>query len=191
MSSVPQAEPAASADDGIPVLTEVVPAGVLAGVLANTQRRAALDSAASIAHLGKTQNLQALCALLAAPTTSVAPAPPPLDTAIPPVSSGSVAAASMPEAPAPASASGAAYSDVEIEALSLRVHSRVLAGLMTRIDPVVDQRLRESLTDLLEQVLAGMTAELKVTARRIVRDAVAQAVAAELAQLPRNGPPHV
>ena len=90
-----------------------------------------------------------------------------------------------------ASAPDAAYSDAEMEALSLRVHSRVLAGLMTRIDPVVDQRLRESLTDLLEQVLAGMTAELKVTARRIVRDAVAQAVAAELAHLPRSGPPHV
>ena len=63
------------------------------------------------------------------------------------------------------------------------MQSRVLAGLTARIDPLVEQRLRESLTNLLEQVLAGMTAELKVTARNIVRDAVAQAVAAELAQL--------
>lgn len=69
------------------------------------------------------------------------------------------------------------------EELTQRVQSRVLAGLTARIDPLVEQRLRESLTDLLEQVLAGMTAELKVTARNIVRDAVAQAVAAELAQL--------
>ena len=70
-----------------------------------------------------------------------------------------------------------------LDELSLRVQSRVLAGLTMRIDPIVEQRLRESLTDLLEQVLAGMTAELKVTARNIVRDAVAQAVAAELAAL--------
>ena len=73
--------------------------------------------------------------------------------------------------------------DAWLDELSLRVQSRVLAGLTMRIDPIVEQRLRESLTDLLEQVLAGMTAELKVTARNIVRDAVAQAVAAELAAL--------
>ena len=74
-------------------------------------------------------------------------------------------------------------SEVWLDALAARVQSRVLAGLTTRIDPIVEQCLRESLTDLLEQVLAGMTAELKVTARNIVRDAVAQAVAAELAAL--------
>lgn len=71
-----------------------------------------------------------------------------------------------------------------LEALSLRLQARVLAGLTARIEPIVERRLQESLTDLLEQVLAGMTAELKVTARTIVRDAVAQAVAAELAALP-------
>ena len=183
MSSVPQAQTAAGADDGIPVLTEVLPAGVLA----KTQRLAALDGAASIAQLDKTQNLQTISVPVAAATSSVAPAPQPLDTAAGPGSADYIAAASLVRASAP----DAAYSDAEMEALSLRVHSRVLAGLMTRIDPVVDQRLRESLTDLLEQVLAGMTAELKVTARRIVRDAVAQAVAAELAHLPRSGPPHV
>ena len=73
--------------------------------------------------------------------------------------------------------------EVWLDELALRVQSRVLAGLTMRIDPIVEQRLRESLTDLLEQVLAGMTAELKITARNIVRDAVAQAVAAELAAL--------
>lgn len=71
-----------------------------------------------------------------------------------------------------------------LEQLSLRVQAQVLAGLTARIEPIVERRLQESLTDLLEQVLAGMTAELKVTARNIVRDAVAQAVAAELAALP-------
>ena len=76
-----------------------------------------------------------------------------------------------------------AADEIRLEELTLRVQSRVLAGLTARIDPLVEQRLRESLSDLLEQVLAGMTAELKVTARNIVRDAVAQAVAAELAQL--------
>ena len=77
--------------------------------------------------------------------------------------------------------------DAWLEELSVRIHSRVLDGLTARIDPIVEARLKESLADLLEQVLAGMTAELKVTARRIVRDAVAQAVAAELAQLHAPG----
>ncbi len=86
--------------------------------------------------------------------------------------------------PASRASADAAGEDAEwLEALALRVQSRVLTGLTRRIDPMVEQRLRESLTDLLEQVLAGMTAELKVTARNIVRDAVAQAVAAELADL--------
>lgn len=179
MNSVPQAERAAAADDGIPVLTEVVPASVLA----NTQRLAALDGAASVVQLEKTQNLQVIAAPLAAPPSAFAAAPVHVDAPVLPVSSGYAAAAGFTPPPR------TAHSDAEMDALALRVQSRVLAGLMTRIDPVVDQRLRESLTDLLEQVLAGMTAELKVTARRIVRDAVAQAVAAELAQLPRSGPP--
>lgn len=179
MSGIEQAAHADTADDGIPVLTEVVPPSVLA----NTQRLAALESAASVAHLEKTQNLQVIAAPLAAPPSAFAATPVHGDAAVSPASSGYAAAAGF--APPPRTA----HSDAELEALSLRVQSRVLAGLMTRIDPVVDQRLRESLTDLLEQVLAGMTAELKVTARRIVRDAVAQAVAAELAQLPRSGPP--
>lgn len=77
----------------------------------------------------------------------------------------------------------AAEDDERMDALSLRIQSRVLAGLIGRIDPIVERCLRESLTGLLEQVLAGMTAELKVTAQVIVHDAVAQAVAAELAEL--------
>ena len=85
-------------------------------------------------------------------------------------------------APASHASAGAASEDAQwLEALALRVQSQVLAGLTRRIDPMVEQRLRESLTDLLEQVLAGMTAELQVTVRNIVRDAVAQAVATELA----------
>ena len=85
----------------------------------------------------------------------------------------------QPEPPAESAPDPEAW----LDELALRVQSRVLAGLTMRIDPIVEQRLRESLTDLLEQVLAGMTAELKITARNIVRDAVAQAVAAELAAL--------
>lgn len=182
MSSVPQSEHGANADDGIPVLTEVVSASVLA----NTQRLAVLDASAANPQLEKTQNFQIISA---PPATAAAPTAPAAGfaAALPPLNH---PAASVP--PAHATAAGIAPSpsttdsDAELEALSLRVQSRVLDGLMKRIDPVVDQRLRESLTDLLEQVLAGMTAELKVTARRIVRDAVAQAVAAELATLHKS-----
>ena len=77
--------------------------------------------------------------------------------------------------------------DEWLETVAMQVQARVLGGLSRRIDPIVEQRLREAITGLLEQVLAGMTAELKVTAQTIVRDAVAQAVAAELAGMRKPG----
>lgn len=77
--------------------------------------------------------------------------------------------------------------DEWLETVAMQVQARVLGGLSRRIDPIVEQRLREAITGLLEQVLAGMTAELKVTAQTIVRDAVAQAVAAELAGMQKPG----
>ena len=88
--------------------------------------------------------------------------------------------------PVPGNANAEEADHEWLDELSLRVQTQVLAGLTARIEPIVERRLQESLTDLLEQVLAGMTAELKVTARNIVRDAVAQAVAAELAALPAH-----
>ena len=116
-------------------------------------------------HLDITQRLYTLTPPAAAATTTAAPTTP---------ASG-------------ITATGAAPADQEwLDALSLRVQSRVLAGLTKRIDPEVEQRLRESLTDLLDQVLASMTAELKVTVRDIVRDAVAQSVAAELADMHKS-----
>lgn len=97
-------------------------------------------------------------------------------------------AVALPPAPAPTQ-----VSDDEkerwIAEVSLRVQSRVLAGLLTRIEPMVEEQLRDTLADMMEQVLAISTAELKMTATRIVREAVALAVSAEIAGLPESPRP--
>ena len=154
------------ADDGIPLLTDVVtPAEAAIAVTASAPAAAASVSAASL------QNTRQLYQLVQ-PGWSA-----------PGANAQSAADGILIEELNAGAVTGGGGDEVWLEELTHRVQSRVLAGLTARIDPLVEQRLRESLTDLLEQVLAGMTAELKVTARNIVRDAVAQAVAAELAQL--------
>ena len=158
------------ADDGIPVLTDVVDAGQAALALAIAAQPAEALAAAHTATDAKLEKTSQLYQL-------VQPAWP-----------GAGSTAGQAFGPlifetAAINTADTAADEIRLEELTLRVQSRVLAGLIARIDPLVEQRLRESLTNLLEQVLAGMTAELKVTARNIVRDAVAQAVAAELAQL--------
>ena len=158
------------ADDGIPVLTDVVDAGQAAlaqAIAAQPAEALAAAHTATDAKLEKTSQLYQLVQP-AWPGAGSTPGP---------------AFAPLIFETAATNAADTAADEIRLEELTLRVQSRVLAGLIARIDPLVEQRLRESLTNLLEQVLAGMTAELKVTARNIVRDAVAQAVAAELAQL--------
>lgn len=166
------------ADDGIPVLTDVVDAGQVAlaqAIAAQPTDALAAARTATDAKLEKTSQLYQL----------VQPAWPAAISSAGPTTGSNAGQASAPlsfETTA-TNTTDTAADEIRLEELTQRVQSRVLAGLTARIDPLVEQRLRESLSDLLEQVLAGMTAELKVTARNIVRDAVAQAVAAELAQL--------
>ncbi len=75
------------------------------------------------------------------------------------------------------------------DAFAARVEAAALEHLMQRIDPVLESRLKETLADLLEKVLAQMLGELKYSARGIIRDAVAQAVADEIAAQRGNPPP--
>ena len=166
------------ADDGIPVLTDVVDAGQAALALAIAAQPVEALAAAHTATDAKLEKTSQLYQLVqpAWPGAGSTPRPTTGSTAGP-------AVAPLIFETAAINTADTAADEIRLEELTLRVQSRVLAGLIARIDPLVEQRLRESLTDLLEQVLAGMTAELKVTARNIVRDAVAQAVAAELAQL--------
>ena len=71
----------------------------------------------------------------------------------------------------------------DIEALALRLHEDVLRSLQPQIESLLDARLAQTLADLLEQVLRGMEAELKVSLRAMVRDAVAAAIDREILRI--------
>lgn len=67
------------------------------------------------------------------------------------------------------------------EVLAAAVQAAVFERVMPEVERVLDQRLARQVTDLLEQVLHGLRAELTVGVRQMVREAVSVAVARELA----------
>ena len=83
----------------------------------------------------------------------------------------------------PADAGDGTPSKVDVEALALRLHEDVLRSLQPQIESLLDARLAQTLADLLEQVLRGMEAELKVSLRAMVRDAVAAAIDREILRI--------
>jgi hypothetical protein len=75
------------------------------------------------------------------------------------------------------------FAQVDVEALALRLHEDVLRSLQPQIESLLDARLAQTLADLLEQVLRGMEAELKISLRAMVRDAVAAAIDREVLRI--------
>jgi hypothetical protein len=80
--------------------------------------------------------------------------------------------------PAAVSAPAAPADPAQIAAL---LETAVLDKLLPELERTLDQRLARNISELLEQVLHGLRAELSVSVRRMVRDAVSVAVARELA----------
>ena len=68
------------------------------------------------------------------------------------------------------------------------VRQRVLSQIEPAVDAALGQHLARQIDGLLEQVRYGLSAEIKASVRGIVREAVANAVDAELEDL-RNMPP--
>lgn len=69
------------------------------------------------------------------------------------------------------------------EALAQRLQEDVLRSLQPQIESLLDAQLHQTLSDLLEQVRHGMEAELKLSLRTMVRDAIAAAIDRELLRL--------
>jgi 3-oxoacyl-ACP reductase-like protein len=98
-----------------------------------------------------------------------------------------------PLAAAPASAAHAAGSketipNAALATLETQVTERVLRSLQTRIDTVIDQRLRATVGSLLEQALSGLGEELKLSVRETLKDAVQRAVAQEISRIRASRP---
>lgn len=68
-------------------------------------------------------------------------------------------------------------------ALELRLSERILQQLQGRVDFVLQQRLRDSMADVLQHALAGLTDEIRGGLAQTIEQIVTRAVAQELAHL--------
>jgi D-Tyr-tRNAtyr deacylase len=63
------------------------------------------------------------------------------------------------------------------------IQERVLHQVLARIDVVLEQRVRDSLADVLQVAVAGLADDIREGLRHSMRDAVKRAVAQEIAEL--------
>lgn len=68
----------------------------------------------------------------------------------------------------------------QIEALAASIRASLLAGLQPEIDALIDQRLQDGLSPLVERVFRDLRGELQMIAREILGDAINCAVEQEL-----------
>jgi hypothetical protein len=75
------------------------------------------------------------------------------------------------------------WSGAEWATLERRVAERVLQQLQGRVDFVLEQRLRDSMAEVLQHALSGLTAEIREGLQQTIQQVVVRAVAQELAHL--------
>lgn len=71
----------------------------------------------------------------------------------------------------------------EWQALELRLSERILHQLQGRVEFVLQQRLRDSMADVLQHALAGLTDEIRSGLQQTIEQIVTRAVSQELAHL--------
>ncbi|HEY0064098.1 MAG TPA: hypothetical protein VGC21_18425 [Telluria sp.] len=75
------------------------------------------------------------------------------------------------------------WSGPEWNLLERRLSERVLQQLQGRVDFVLEQRLRDSMEDVLKQAVAGLTNEIRTGLHDTIEKIVVRAVAQEIAHL--------
>lgn len=107
------------------------------------------------------------------------------------------AAAALPSAPdpsaaeaaaAPGMAPAAALSDGQWQALERKISERVLRQLQTRIDFVLEHRIRDGLADALQLAVEGVAADIKRGLHQTLEDVIGRALAQEIAKLQSSQP---
>lgn len=108
---------------------------------------------------------------------------------------GFAGAASTPAPPSPVSPNGteaadpadalpaAAFSDSQWQALEQRISERILRQLQTRIDFVLEHRIRDGLADALQLAVEGIAADIRRGLHQTLEDVIARAVSQEIARL--------
>ncbi len=75
------------------------------------------------------------------------------------------------------------WSEPEWNLLERRLSERILQQLQGRVDFVLEQRLRDSMEDVLQHAIAGLTAEIRDGLQQTIEKIVVRAVAQELTHL--------
>ncbi|NML61295.1 hypothetical protein HHL21_09435 [Massilia sp. RP-1-19] len=75
------------------------------------------------------------------------------------------------------------WSEPEWTLLERRLTERILQQLQGRVDFVLEQRLKDSMEDVLRHAVAGLTAEIQQGLQDTIEKIVVRAVAQELAHL--------
>ncbi len=115
--------------------------------------------------------------------------------AAPPVRAEASAAPAAPAAPAPAAPRQdevnlhletraiSDWSEPEWNLLERRLSERILQQLQGRVDFVLEQRLRDSMEEVLTGAIAGLTAEIRAGLQQTIESIVVRAVAQEITHL--------
>ncbi len=83
----------------------------------------------------------------------------------------------------PASGQRLQLSEQDWEQLQTKLSERVLRQLQGRIDFVLEQRIRDSLADVLQLAMIGLTGEIKRGLQHTLEEVIGRAVAQEIARL--------
>lgn len=75
------------------------------------------------------------------------------------------------------------WSEPEWNLLERRLAERILQQLQGRVDFVLEQRLKDSMEDVLRHAMAGLTAEIQQGLQQTIEKIVVRAVAQEVAHL--------
>lgn len=72
------------------------------------------------------------------------------------------------------------------ERLEHEVHTKVLRQLQERIDFVIEQRVRDSLADVLQTAVQGMAEQIKIGLHQTLDEVISRAVTLELSKLQKT-----
>ncbi|MFD2366547.1 hypothetical protein [Pseudoduganella sp. GCM10020061] len=75
------------------------------------------------------------------------------------------------------------WTDADWEALELRLSERILTQLQSRTDFVLEQRVRDAMSDVLQHALKSLTSEIREGLHDTLEKIVARAVTQELTHL--------
>jgi hypothetical protein len=75
------------------------------------------------------------------------------------------------------------WDEVKWDLLERELRERILYQIMERVDTVLEQRVRDSLADVLQTAVDGLASELKGGLQNTIKDVVTRTVAQEISNL--------